>query len=196
MNDHDRVISGVEDANGLLSLREAVSALVAREDQRREDKKESDHLRAEVRLADGRWKTAIDDRLTRVQTDVANLRGTVDNLPTALDAKLRETSKHVESEAARVAADLVVATESTASQLKSATAALALVQKENADRRMAARSLSAGMRSAVTLLLLAAIVIVTVVVFTDQDSTTQSILILAAVSSPSLAALAFVWRKH
>jgi uncharacterized membrane protein YqjE len=181
--------------DAIAALAGQVGELVTREDERRKEKAETDQYRARLRTADeNRWD-GFDKRLDRVQSDVVDLRKTVDVLPTTLDAKLRESSERIGTTAAKVASDLAATTEVTAAHLKTATAALALMQKDAADRRMAARSLSAGMRSVVTALLLAAIIIVTIIVFTDQDSLTQSILILAAVSSPSIAALAFIWRK-
>ena len=197
MNGDDRTITGVEDTDGLRNLRDAVVQLVAKENQRREDKVDSDILRAEVRATDREWKSGVEERLGRVQSDVANLRRTVDDLPTTLDAKLRDTSDQVKTDAAKVAAELVVATEVTAAHLKTATTALALVQKENADRRAARRSLSAGTKAILTFLFAIAIVATALVVFTDSDGLAPSIAIFAAVSGTSLTILkTVIWTTN
>lgn len=201
------MIVSVEESDILNDLVRQMAAMVAREDQRREDRIKSDQLRAQLRKADEKRWDGMEERQNRIQADVTNLRAQLETLPRLVDSRVQEAAERTtdiaKQQAAAVAAkteqvadDLRRTAEDTAEKLKTATAMVAKV-KANDDRAAGERrALSAGTKSVVSLLLCAAIVIAAVVVFTDRDSTAQSLLILAAVCSPAVAVIALVWQKR
>ena len=204
MNDRDRTVSGVEDANGLLSLRDAVAELVAREDQRREDKVRDDALRATLRTSDEKRWDGMDARLDRVQVDVVNLRQDMAKLPSMLEVGLRETAlkaaeearrtaHEVRLETERTATELAAKAEETAADLKAATALVASVKREREEKAAVAGFLSFSVRVLLTVAIVVAVGIAALIVFTDQDSTAQSIAVVAAVVAPSVAGLGLLW---
>jgi len=201
------MIVSVEESDILNDLVRQMAAMVAREDQRREDRIKSDQLRAQLRKADEKRWDGMEERQNRIQADVTNLRAQLETLPRLVDSRVQEAAERTtdiaKQQAAAVAAkteqvadDLRRTAEDTAEKLKTATAMVAKA-KANDDRAAGERrALSAGTKSVVSLLLCAAIVIAAVVVFTDRDSTAQSLLILAAVCSPAVAVIALVWQKR
>ena len=178
MNDTDRTVSGVEDANGLMNLRDAVLESLAREKQRSVDKLKEDELRASLRQADNEWRKSTTERLDRVQEDVHSVRETVAALPTAIDMKLALTAKELK--------DKITASELLTAQLK----------RETDARDRSSQSFGVAFKTVATVLLVTCIVITAAIVFTDTDTLAQSILILAEVLVPAIAMLAFVWYRR
>jgi hypothetical protein len=195
MNTHESEILGVKDANGLASLRDAVVAMVAAEEQRSRDRAESDSLRAQIRVNDERWKSDTAGRLDRVQAsqehmaaDLATLHTEVGNLPTVLDGKL-------------TAAALAAKTEETAERLElkrkldAIELATAPLVRKGADGVVVRKFLSAGMRMALSIVACVLFVGLSIAMFAQRmDLVGDAAGVLAAIAA--VVAIVYGNRKQ
>lgn len=166
MTSREKGLLGISDEAEARSLRDAVYAMVAREEQRAADKSDDDALRARLRASDeARW-AASDARLDRVQGELVTMRGDLSSLPTTIETKLT---------AAKLATELL---------LKDATVLAAQLSRERDARRAVTGFFGKYTRIALGVVVAIAIALVAYLFFHDGETDVGEVLTFLAVCTP------------
>ena len=189
MTADEKRIAGVTDGTELATIRDAVVSLVAAEKQRVVDKAESDALRAQVRIAEDRWKSGVESTLGDLKRGLEEVRGAVSRLPSAVYEKLTAaallSATALKTEAALRATDL------------KASAALVATEKRRAENKAAVSTfLSRGVRIAMSVAVLVAISLIAYLFFRDGETDVGEVATLLAICSPFIIFVFTTSRKR
>ena len=137
MNARNRSALGVTNEQELNTLRFDVDLLVAHEEERHENRKREDELRAALRQSDDVWRERTSKRLDAMVDDITGLRAQINDLPDRINGQMKDA---VEAQAAVIAQAAADAAEAVAVAAKLAARERDEAIGSEAVKRVLARS--------------------------------------------------------
>ena len=188
MNARNRSALGVTNEQELNTLRFDVDLLVAHEEERHENRKREDELRAALRQSDDVWRERTSKRLDAMVDDITGLRAQINDLPDRINGQMKDA---VEAQAAVIAQAAAHAAEAVAVAAKIAARERDEAIGSEAVKRVLARST----KIIITVLTIVACIIIAATMFTRSRPGDDSVQVMCATVAAAVGVLSFVWYR-
>ena len=188
MNARNRSALGVTNEQELNTLRFDVDLLVAHEEERHENRKREDELRAALRQSDDVWRERTSKRLDAMVDDITGLRAQINDLPDRINGQMTDA---VEAQAAVIAQAAADAAEAVAVAAKLAARERDEAIGSEAVKRVLARST----KIIITVLTIVACIIIAATMFTRSRPGDDSVQVMCATVAAAVGVLSFVWYR-
>ena len=188
MNARNRSALGVTNEQELNTLRFDVDLLVAHEEERHENRKREDELRAALRQSDDVWRERTSKRLDAMVDDITGLRVQINDLPDRINGQMKDA---VEAQAAVIAQAAAHAAEAVAVAAKLAARERDEAIGSEAVKRVLARST----KIIITVLTIVACIIIAATMFTRSRPGDDSVQVMCATVAAAVGVLSFVWYR-
>ena len=188
MNARNRSALGVTNEQELNTLRFDVDLLVAHEEERHENRKREDELRAALRQSDDVWRERTSKRLDAMVDDITGLRVQINDLPDRINGQMKDA---VEAQAAVIAQAAADAAEAVAVAAKIAARERDEAIGSEAVKRVLARST----KIIITVLTIVACIIIAATMFTRSRPGDDSVQVMCAIVAAAVGVLSFVWYR-
>ena len=188
MNARNRSALGVTNEQELNTLRFDVDLLVAHEEERHENRKREDELRAALRQSDDVWRERTSKRLDAMVDDITGLRAQINDLPDRINGQMTDA---VEAQAAVIAQAAADAAEAVAVAAKIAARERDEAIGSEAVKRVLARST----KIIITVLTIVACIIIAATMFTRSRPGDDSVQVMCATVAAAVGVLSFVWYR-
>ena len=188
MNARNRSALGVTNEQELNTLRFDVDLLVAHEEERHENRKREDELRAALRQSDDVWRERTSKRLDAMVDDITGLRVQINDLPDRINGQMKDA---VEAQAAVIAQAAAHAAEAVAVAAKIAARERDEAIGSEAVKRVLARST----KIIITVLTIVACIIIAATMFTRSRPGDDSVQVMCATVAAAVGVLSFVWYR-